>query len=121
MRAPVSDSEPSSRGVRTGTRWLAASAASIGRAPGAASGGAVPGAAPGAGGATVPSCAVSAGGWFGACSSGGNRKNQSRSTRKLSAVARIRFLLWSSIADRSPLAGHGSGRVQQPAARKVKA
>ena len=81
MRAPVSDSEPSRRGVRTGSRWLAASAASIGRAAGAASCGAVPVAAPGAGGATVPSCAVSAGGWFGACSSGGNRKNQTQDAR----------------------------------------
>ena len=92
MRPPRSDSEPRSRGVSIGTRRVFASAASReSSCPGVSCG--VCAGAPG-GAAVVPSWATCAGGGGVVVSGGvaGKRKNQTRITRKLSTVARIRFL-----------------------------
>ena len=47
---------------------------------------------------SLRSAAVAFGSGLGACSGGGKRRNQTTITMKLSTVARMRFLFWSSIA-----------------------
>ena len=88
IRPPVSENEPPRRGVSIATRSVWASASARGFASGAARVGAEVPLAPG-----VAGCAVSVAVGTGAGRSwGGNRRNQTRMTAKLSAVARIRFL-----------------------------
>ena len=91
MRPPSKDNEPDNSGVSMATRGTSGAGASDGTAPIAAVSSWAKGTAP-----SICATVVSAPGRV-TVSSGGNSQNHVRITRKLSTVAKMRFLFWSSI------------------------
>ena len=116
MRPPCSETVPVRLGVSMSMRGTSAGVAAAGPASVAASLGPVSARGVPAIGASDCVSVAGAFGSVGVGSGGGNITNQTRITRKLSAVASSRFLFWSSIALTYPslmLRGFNRGKPQR--------